>query len=96
MAKTKKESAAEKQRRYRQKRDANPARRAEYLKKEKEAWIRKKENGKTKRIADLSDRSQRSRRKSWREAQARKRERDRSLRDNLTPPSRPLALPLSQ
>ena len=41
-------SAAEKQRRYRQRRDADQARRAEYLEKEKERYRQLKETGKSK------------------------------------------------
>jgi hypothetical protein len=41
-------SAAEKQSRYRQRRDADQARRAEYLEKEKERYRQLKETGKSK------------------------------------------------
>ena len=52
-------SAAEKQRRYRQKRDADPERRSEYLRKEKLWWNQKKSTGKVKLVAEMTDREQR-------------------------------------
>lgn len=66
-------SAAEKQRRYRARRDADPVKRAEYLEKERQAWHNKKAKGKIKMIGDLSSRSQRKLRRQWREAQKRHR-----------------------
>ena len=59
-------SAAEKPRLYREKRDANSERRAEYLKKEKERWEKRKASGKIKLVAELSEREQRKIRRMWR------------------------------
>jgi hypothetical protein len=60
-------SAAERQRLYRQRRDADPTRRQAYLAKEKESWERKKKAGKARLIQDLRAREQRSRRKMRRQ-----------------------------
>jgi hypothetical protein len=43
-------SAAEKQRHYRARRNADPVKRAEYLEKERQAWHNKKAKGKVKMI----------------------------------------------
>ncbi|XP_056110188.1 zinc finger CCCH domain-containing protein 13-like [Rhinichthys klamathensis goyatoka] len=58
---------AEMQRRYREKRDADPERREMYLQKEREKWQRDRETGKKKRVADLSEHEKRAQRKKWRE-----------------------------
>ncbi|XP_039862393.1 uncharacterized protein LOC120718111 [Simochromis diagramma] len=60
-------SAAEKQRRYRARRDADPEKRQIYLNKEKEKWRKDREEGKKKKVADLSERQKRAQRKQWRE-----------------------------
>ena len=60
---------AEKQRRYREKRDRDPTRRSTYLAKEKESWENKKKSGKVKLAKDLTPRERRTKRKTWREAQ---------------------------
>ena len=49
-------SAAERQCRYRAKRDADPERRAQYLEKEREKWQQDHETGKKKKAKDLSER----------------------------------------
>ncbi|KAK7153869.1 hypothetical protein R3I94_007281 [Phoxinus phoxinus] len=67
MAKT----AAEKQRAYRARRDADPHRRERYLRTERERWRRDVETGKKKRIGDLCEKAQRWRRKQWRDAKER-------------------------
>lgn len=59
-------SAAEKQRRYRQRRDADSQRRTSYLQKEKEKYIKDKEQGKRKNVKDMTDREKRKARKEWR------------------------------
>ncbi|XP_050974501.1 uncharacterized protein si:ch211-67e16.4 isoform X3 [Labeo rohita] len=71
MAKT----AAEKQREYRARRDADPVRREKYLRSERERWRRDVETGKKKRIGDLCEKAQRWRRKQWREAKERQKRR---------------------
>lgn len=47
-------SAAEKQRRYRERRDADPQRRHEYLQKKKEIYARDIETGKRRRISETT------------------------------------------
>ena len=79
-------SAAEKQRRYRACRDADPARRAAYLEKQREAWHRLRSQGKVKTVAEMSDRDKRSKRAYWRKAQQRSRERQHRLDNLATPP----------
>lgn len=49
-------SAAEKQRQYRARRDANPERRAAYLRKHRQRWHESKDEGKVKMVKDLSER----------------------------------------
>ena len=58
---------AEKQRRYREKRDMDPEKRAAYLKKEQEKYLRDKQSGKKKSVADMTNREHRSAKKIWRE-----------------------------
>lgn len=66
-------SAAEKQRRYRARRDQDPERRAKYLSWEKEKWRKDKEQGKKKSIKECSEREKRCQRRKWRIAQAKSR-----------------------
>lgn len=54
---------AEKQRRYRQRRDEDPERREAYLFKERQRYIAEKKCGKKKNIGDMSERSKRTQRK---------------------------------
>lgn len=66
-------SAAEKQRRYRARRDQDPERRAKYLEWERKKWKRDREQGKKKSIHECSQREQRLQRRKWRQAQAKSR-----------------------
>jgi len=59
-------SAGEKQRRYRQRRDADPQKRAAYLQKEKIKYAKDKEQGKIKVVANMTEREKRKVRKEWR------------------------------
>ncbi|KAK3769233.1 hypothetical protein RRG08_005180 [Elysia crispata] len=59
-------TAAEKQRNYRKRRDADPLRRQEYLLKEQEKYKCDVEAGKKKHVANMTDREKRSARKKWR------------------------------
>ncbi|KAL2095619.1 hypothetical protein ACEWY4_007767 [Coilia grayii] len=72
MAKT----AAERQREYRARRDADPEKRESYLRRERQRWRRDVEAGKKKLINELSERGQRSRRKMWRQAKRRQKKRE--------------------
>lgn len=85
MAKT----AAEKQRAYRARRDADPARREKYLRTERERWRRDVETGKKKRIGDLCEKAQRWRRKQWREAKERQKRRKPFFKIIVSPPDSP-------
>lgn len=76
-------SPAEKQRRYRARRDADPERRNKYLEKERAMWHRKTADGTVKGIADLSERGKRKKRQQWRSAQRRFRAKHQTT---LTPP----------
>jgi len=56
---------AEKQRRYREKRDNDLERRSSYLAKQTNKYIKEKETGKRKLIGDMSVGEKRSQRKYW-------------------------------
>lgn len=60
---------AERQRKYREKRDNDAARRAEYLRKKQEKYLQDLASGKRQLVSDLTYRSQRYQRKQWREQQ---------------------------
>lgn len=60
-------SAAEKQRRYRARRDADPERRERYLEKGRERYREDLKSGRKKRISNLSERGKRRQHKKWRE-----------------------------
>ena len=82
-------SSAEKQRQYRSRRDADPARSQASLEKEKLAWQKMKAEGKVKKIAELSERVRRRKRKQWKDTQKRDRHRKADLDAQLTPPNAP-------
>ncbi|XP_062394767.1 uncharacterized protein LOC134082795 isoform X1 [Sardina pilchardus] len=69
-------SAAEKQRRYRARRDANPERRANYLEWERRKWKRDRELGKKKLVHECSVSEQRTIRGRWKLAKAKSRAKD--------------------
>lgn len=62
-------SAAEKQRLYRQRRDADPKRREEYLQETRAKWRKDRDNGKKLPVSELTDRERRAKRQYWRAAQ---------------------------
>ncbi|KAI4823751.1 hypothetical protein KUCAC02_012321 [Chaenocephalus aceratus] len=80
--------AAERQREYRARRNADPDRRENYLRSERKRWKMNTEEGKKKTISDLSDRAERQKRTMWRKAQRRHEEREAFSNIN-TPPQRP-------
>jgi len=80
-------TAAEKQRRYRQKRNEDGRRRLEYLAKEKEWYKNKKEKGQVKLVADLSFRERRKQRKKWKLSKCEYRKRQ--TIQILSPPASP-------
>ncbi|XP_036929141.1 uncharacterized protein LOC119005523 isoform X2 [Acanthopagrus latus] len=86
-------SAAERQRQYRARRNADPERRAAYLQKHREKWHDDKKRGKVKNVKDLSEREKRKKQAYWRRAQRRSRERKKVTECLLTPPQSPEAHP---
>ncbi|XP_048038081.1 uncharacterized protein LOC125263172 [Megalobrama amblycephala] len=86
-------TAAEKQRLYRQRRDADPVRRAEYLQKKQQTYVKNIQCKKRLRIGDLSERGKRTARKNWRiyKADYRARKHRESQQGTLTPPDTPLS-----
>ena len=80
---------AEKQRRYRQRRDADPERRASYLATKRAKYAADKSAGFRKSVSELSDWAQRTARKEWKNAQRRCRERKRTAELLVTPPNSP-------
>lgn len=68
-------SAAEKQRRYRERRDNDPLRRAEYLEKERRKYRADLASGKKKLLAQLTDREKRHQRKEWKKKKQTQRQR---------------------
>ncbi len=75
---------AEKQRRYREKRNADPERRLTYLLKERESWHKRK-----RLVSDLGEREKRYKRKQWRKTKAEQRAAKQPLSGLCTPPSTP-------
>lgn len=59
------QSAAERQRRFRQRRDADPVRRTEYLERQKQRYKILKATGKKKMVKDMSHKELREARKRW-------------------------------
>ncbi|XP_056597894.1 uncharacterized protein LOC130415912 [Triplophysa dalaica] len=83
-------SAAEKQRRYRARRDADPAKREAYLAKGRQKWREKREQGAYyKPICEQSEREKRAKRKAWRRAQEQSRRRKKQASAIVTPPLSP-------
>ena len=58
-------TAAEKQRRYRERQRSNPLRYDKYLRKEQKRWKERKASGKIKLILDMTPRDQRQQRRKW-------------------------------
>lgn len=82
-------TAAERQRKYRERLKADPERRERYLQSERERWRKNVEAGKKKAINELSEREQRKKRKMWRAAYHRSKERKEVLKNLSTPPQSP-------
>ena len=80
-------SAAEKQRRYRERRDKDPVRRNEYLQKQRQKYRDDLAVGKKKHVADMSERELRKTRRKWRKKKTeyRKRKRDEKPLEDLLP-----------
>ncbi|XP_067270942.1 uncharacterized protein [Pseudorasbora parva] len=86
-------SAAEKQRLYRARRDADPERRQKYLEKECEKYKKDLESGRKKLINDLSQREKGRRRRTWRENYHSIKDRKEALQHLVTPPHSPQLSP---
>lgn len=82
-------TAAERQRKYRARLKADPERRERYLQSERERWRKNVEAGKKKAIKDLSEREQRKKRKMWKAAYHRSKEKREMLKNLSTPPQSP-------
>ena len=85
-------SAAGKLRRYRARRDVDHERRQQYLNKEKESWRKDIDEGRKKKVSDLSEREKRAVRKKWRERKRKLRKNDRArttFQSMNTPPTSP-------
>ncbi|XP_028254033.1 uncharacterized protein LOC114441699 isoform X2 [Parambassis ranga] len=87
-------TAAEKQRRYRARRDADPGRRQKYLQKEHDKYRSDIESGKKKRIYNVSEREKRRRRRKWRETYHRLKARKEAQELIITPPDTPQVSPV--
>ncbi|CAG2219592.1 unnamed protein product [Mytilus edulis] len=86
---------AEKQRRYRQKRDADPFKRAEHQAKCRAKYQQDFAVGKLKHINDMTHREQRRQRKEWKKKKIAERKRKANNHAQiLTPPSSPVPGPL--
>ena len=83
-------TAAEKQRRYRQKRDQDPAKRLEYLLKRRDNWKSLQASGKVKPIDSLNEREKRHIRKIWRFTKRDYRKRQNQTINIVTPPNSPV------
>ena len=93
-------TAAEKQRRYRERLKSDPEKYAAHLREERNRWKKRKDMGLTRTISNVSNREARQMRKHWRTAKAEDRKRKRKALDTamneLTPPNSPeLALPVA-
>ncbi|XP_067440303.1 uncharacterized protein [Thunnus thynnus] len=78
-------SAAEKQRRYRARHDANPERRERYLKKEQQKYREDIASGRKKTVNNISKKEKCRRRKKWRETYHRVKSRKEALKHLTTP-----------
>lgn len=81
-------SNAERQRKFRQRRDMDEARRREYLEKSKQKYQSDLVKGKRKNIKDMTEREKRHQRKLWRKQKRKEKEQLKGLKANdlLSPP----------
>ena len=78
------------QRKRREKVYSDPELKEEYLRKERQSWKMRVEEGKIKTIANLSEREKRSKRKAWKRRQQVSRQRKRKAEHPETPPDSPV------
>ncbi len=76
-------SAADRQRRCRARRDADTERKQKYLESERQRWRRDVEQGKKKKISDLSERGKRQLRKKWRKQNKKRKEKAEARKHSL-------------
>ena len=86
-------SGKERKRVWMQKIRADPSAHAEYLRKERERYRKRKEEGKIKPISNLTEREQRQQRKNWRRNQRYKRAQSKIMKKVITPPVTPEGTP---
>ena len=90
-------TAAEKQRRYREKVNKDENKRAQYLQKARERWQKNKIAGKTKTVEDMSERELRSKRRYWKDAKRKSRLKQKQIATvMMTPPGSPEMLDQAQ
>jgi len=82
-------SRAEIQREYRRRRDADPERRENYLRKERRKYREDLVTGKRKQITNMNEREARKERRAWRNRQKRSRQAARNRANLCTPPASP-------
>ena len=86
-------SNAERQRKYRQRRDADHNKRQQHLKESRERYVRDRQTGRNKSIGEMTDREKRMVRKKWRNQKRKDRERKKMLtkavQSEISPPSSP-------
>lgn len=82
-------TVAERQRQYRARLKADPEKREKYLQNERQRCRKNVETGKKKGINELSERQQRLKRRKWRAAYKRSKEKREALRNVTTPPQSP-------
>ena len=82
-------SNKERQRLFRLRRNADPQKREAYLHKEHERYLKNVGKGKRKRVANMTERELRTKRKEWRKSQKESRQKQKA-QQQFTPPSTPI------
>ena len=83
-------TAAEKQKRYRERMKQDPEKYKRYLQAERKRWKTRRSEGKIKGIKEMSTRAQRQQRRRWKTQQKECRQRKKNARCLETPPNSPL------
>lgn len=86
-------SNAERQRRFRERRDADPETRQKYVQKGRERYRNDCKRGKVKQIAQMTDREKRVIRKQWRKQKQKDRLRQKEVKDSLVHLNTPISTP---
>lgn len=82
-------SNAERQKKFRLNRDLDPEKRQEYLQKERDRNIKKKEKGMLKSVKDMTPREKRTAKRHWRNQKRKERAKVKAMKEMLTPPTSP-------